>query len=356
MNGTPDELAVRVTAEPFPDFDDEPVTEGRLKFAGEMAVRRPIHHGGKLILVTEVEVADIGHKPGDGGMRRDHGTLKAHGYELPGRLGRRVLTAAKVAERMAADGADGRTALEGFLEAEGEAEGLEVTADGSGVVLTPDELSDLGLADEESDPVVVHLLAVEKVGTSSAPAKRMWPDDFPVGMPRPVIGDRVPEGDAELVVAELVDPVTGETLAVWTEADEHDRLLALEEEAVAAENAVEEAAVEAEGPAALTDGQMANRAPWDGYDGMPAKDVVSRLTTEVFDSAVARHVGVYEGAHKDRQGVLRTAVARERYLREWEERRAAGETVAADEAELAAMGAVDEDLPPLPDDGEEVDG
>jgi hypothetical protein len=343
---TPDDVAVKVTAEAFPDFDDEPVTEGRLKFSGEMAVRRPIPHGGKLILVAEVEVADVGHKPGDGGLRRDHATLKAHGYELSGRLGRRILTAAKVAERMAADGSDGRTALEGFLEAEGEAEGLEVTADGSGVVLTPGELSELGLADDATDPVVVILFGGQRL---------MWPDEFPVGMPRPSAGEMVPakgDGEAdEAQVAELLDPVTGESLAVWTDADEHDRLLALEEEAVAAENAAEEAAVAEQPP--LTEGQMANRVPWDGYDGMPAKAVVSQLTTEVFDAEVARHVGIYEGAHKDRDGVTRAAVARERYLRDREERRAAGETVPADEAELAAGAG---DLPPLPDDGEEVDG
>lgn len=311
-----EELAATVTSEPFPPFEGQPVVEAVLKFAGELVVRRPLPLGARVVVIHELVVHDSGHKATDGGVKATYGALKATAYELEGRLGVRALAAARKADRLATETGSGRTPIEGFVDAEGDADGLELTTDGAGVVMTPEELAELGLADGSDDPRVVILFGGQRT---------MWPDDFPKGTPRPDAGDMVAvpgSTDEDAQVVEVLDPLTGETVAAWTDEDEDARLLDLEQ---AAE--VEEAQAEA---------RLVNRPPWPGYDDQSAREIISQLTTEVDDAQVAWHCSVYESAHKDRSGVKRTAAARVGTLKRQTE------GVVEDEH--------GEDLPPLPDD------
>lgn len=321
-----DELVVEPPG-PLPEF------EGRIPIAVQTDIQgaseritRAMHLDERLVIVVEVRVTDVRHPMTKDGVKRKHVLKVEDAYELPGRRGQRLLTMLKKAWRLGND-AEGPV-LAGFDVAEGAADGIPVTTDGSGVVVTPGDAADYGLDDESNDPVVVVLYGGRRT---------LWPDDYPVGMARPVLGAMVaePDSDDDAQVVELLDHVTGESLGTWSDADEEARLLA-EEQRLAAIEDVEAGQV-------LTDGQRVNRQPWPGFDDMSAKDVISKLTTEVVEVEVAANVYLYEEAHKARAGVLRTARARRDVL--W--LRAEEQRLARDDAAMAAA-----DLPPLPDDGE----
>lgn len=328
MTDTTDQLTdlVATAGGELPEFEGRiPVgVNTNLQGAGQR-ITRALHHEDRIVLVVEAKVADIRHPMTKDGLKRNHVLKVEDLYELPGRRGQRLLTMLKKAWRLASDAEGGTPSLAG-LDADGD--GLEVTTDGAGVVLTPEDLSDLGLGDASNDPRVVIV---------ATGARSMWPDDFPAGAPAPSAGDVVvvPGGDVESQVVELLDPLTGEQVARWSDEDEQARLLALEQEA-----AVEEARADVEAAEELTLGQQQNRQPWDGYDDMSAKDIVSHLTTVVDDPAVADHVHAYESVHKERAGVLRTADARAATLH-----RRALDALAGPDDDL-----MDDDLPPLPDD------
>lgn len=328
---TGDELVVEPPG-PLPEF------EGRIPIAVQTALQgaseritRAIHLEESGVLVVEFECVDVRHPMTKDGVKRNQVLKIKDAYELPGRRGQRLLTMLKKAWRLGND-SDGPV-LAGFDVAEGAADGIPVTTDGSGVVVTPGDAAEYGLDDESNDPVVVVLYGGRRT---------LWPDDYPVGMARPALGEMVaePDTDEDAQVVELLDHVTGESLGVWSEADEEARLLA-EEQRLAAIEDVEAGQV-------LTDGQRVNRQPWPGFDDMAAKDVISKLTTEVVEIDVAANVYLYEEAHKARAGVMRTARARRDVL--W--LRAEEERLARDDASMAGAFSLTGDLPPLPDDEE----
>lgn len=338
---TPDDLAVVVPTAPFPDFEGERVTEAVLKFAGEVVLRHPVGHHGKLVIITEVEVGDVGHPGTDGGVKRVEKGKTATGYGLPGRIGKRILSAARHADRVADDAGQGRTAIEGLLAAEIRADGLDLTTDGAGVVLTPDELAAAGLDDKGLDPLVVIAVPWAKLDgrKRGVGQKLLYPDELPTLTAPPSPGDQLSDVEGELVVVEILDASSGETVGEWTWDDEKARMLEAEKAAEAAE------AAESGG---LTDGQMVNRAPWDGYDGAVVGAVVGRLLDIVDTWDELKHVAVYEEAHKNRAGVLKAVEQRRAELAQAE---AQQQAMAADPPdELVDDDLVDLDLPPLDDD------
>lgn len=315
-------LVVDLSA-PLPDF------EGRtpigvltsLQGAGQRIVR-PLHLDETVTLVVKARVSNVQHPMTKDGMKRQHVLKVEDLYELPGRIGTRLLGQCAKAYRLADDSRHGRTALEGLV---GEGDGIEVTTDGAGVVLTPEDRAALGLDDGGSDAVVV---------VFADGARALWPDDWgrhPIERPAAGESVAVPGGGDDLVlVRRLLDPVTGEALAEFTEADE--------EAAEVAQAAEEDRAAAYE----LERGRMENRAPFEGYDGAPVSLIKEWLAEECTDSVQARHVEIYETTHKNRSSVKDAAATR-------------GNQLVAVEQRAVLDGLVGDDgdeLPPLPEEGE----
>lgn len=327
---TPDDLAVVIPTAPFDEFEGEKVTDAVLKLSGTMVLRRPIGRHGKVVVLLEVEVDGVDHPGTDAGVKRVESTKKATAYELPGGLGKRLLSAARHADRIADDRTQGRTAIEDMLAEEVRADGLELTTDGAGVVLTPDEMAAAGLDDKGLDPLVVIVVPWAKLDgrKTGAGQKLLYPDEMPTLTAPPSPGDTVAVDGADVVVVEILDATTGEPAGEWTWDDEKARMLEAEQAAESAE------------AGGLTDGQMVNRAPWDGYDGAVVGAVVGRLERLSFDEV--RHVITYEEAHKARAGVVKAA---REHLSSM-----STTTIDIDVTEPADDDLVDLDLPPLDDD------
>lgn len=316
-----DELAVVVVPAPFPDFEDEKVTEATLSASVTIDLRHPVGRHGKMIAVVELDVTDVAHKGGEGeGLKRQEKAKAATGYALPGRLGVRVLAAARHADRIASDGKKGRAAIDGLLAEEVEGDGLKVTTDGAGVVLTDADLADLGLDDDEREPVILGL--VERStwesthGEAPVTARPIWPEEIGGELSaRPDPGDYLtnPATGDECVVVELTDVVNGDTVGAWSWADEDARMLQAEKEAEALEDGEERTEVDGDELVepeiapddGLTDGQRTNRQPWADYDDTKRDDLVKRLRT--VERPALEHVVAYEEAHKNRATVLNVA-------------------------------------------------
>lgn len=330
-------LVVDLSA-PLPDFEGRtPVgVLTSLQGAGQRIVRA-LHNDEEVILVVRTKVVNVAHPMTKEGMKRSH-TLKVDDmYELPGRIGTRLLGQCAKAYRLADDSRHGRTALEGLV---GEGDGIEVTTDGAGVVLTPEDRAALGLDDRGSDAVVV---------VFGDGARALWPDDWgrhPIE--RPTAGESVvvPGGGDDLVlVRRLLDPVTGETVAEFTESDA--------ERAEAVQAAAEDRAAAYE----LEQGRMENRAPFDGYDDADVQLIKMWLDEDCEKSIQAHHVELYEGAHKQRKTVLAAAEGRRAYLfateQQAEQRAELERLVVGYGDDSTGFGEdldllVDEELPPLP--------
>lgn len=308
-----DELAVVIVPEPFPDFEGEKVIEATLSGSVGIELRHPVGRTEKVIIVAELEVAAVDHVGTEGGLHRKGSTKKATAYLLPGRLGVRVLAAARHADRIASDGKKGRTAIDGLLTEEVEADGLKVTTNGDGVVLTPDELAALDLDTDEREPVIIGLIERAKWeaehGDTPVTARPIWPEEIGSELSaRPDPGDYLtnPATGDECIVVELTDVVNGDTVGAWTWADEDARMLAGEQSAEFDEQLAEvEAAQAAEDAAKMTDGQRQNRQPWPGYDDEKRDDLVKHLRN--VERPALEHAIAYEEAHKNRATVLNVA-------------------------------------------------
>lgn len=200
----------------------------KLNGAGER-IQRSMHLEEKVVLVVEARVGNVGHGVTKDGVKRIHTLKVADVYELDGPEGVRLLNTVKERWRLANPGAD-ELPLE---QAQSVGDVVEGITDSSGVALTPGDREALGLDDTSRDPVVV---------VFDGDIRKLWPDEFG-NTPRPDAGDRLPvpgakgrNAKAEVLVCALVDAVTGDTVAEWTEFEENARLAA-EEEAVAREEA-----------------------------------------------------------------------------------------------------------------------
>lgn len=279
---TDDDVGVQTSIHlPLPEF------EGRLPVgvltkvngAGQRIVR-PLHLEEKVIVIVEAKVSNVGHAITNDGVKRVHTLAVDDLYELEGKEGQRLLRHLREAYRTADDARHGRTALpiDGI-----DGPDMAVTTDGNGTVLTPGEVAELqgiDLADGSRDPIVVVL---------DDGSRSLWPDEFERGEPRPSVGD-VREC---MVVKEILDADTGETLAALTDDELAARLVDLEAEAQAKEAAEDvDAAQELERgrrhPFA-GEGEECEacglplvedlHAPWEGYELDDRPTVIERIGT-----------------------------------------------------------------------------
>lgn len=196
--------------------------------------------GERVVLVIDARVKKAGHEQTDDGLVYTEVLKVEDLFEVQGDPGKRLLATVRNAYRESDDTRTGRAALE--------ADGVTLATAADGVVLTPAELAArrgdpaAALVDEAMTPVVV---------VYSDGARELWPDEFEAGSPRPNAGEKFEiEGQegptAYAYVKELLHAETGETLAAWTEEQEADRLLAMEDAALADE---EDPETEKAGPA-----------------------------------------------------------------------------------------------------------
>jgi hypothetical protein len=216
---------------PLPTFEGiQPVgVVCKLNGAGSRIVRA-MHYEERVVLVVEAEVSNVGHgKTGDG-MKRIHTLSVKDLFELEGKPGATLIRSLRQAYKLSEDQRAGRTAFEGIGDVD-PADGLELHVDESGAVLTTAELAErrgelLGL------PVIDVAVLVFDDGT-----RALWPDDFAEATgPHPEAGEsiRLPgakEHDEPVVVRQVLDADTGETLEEWTDEQENERLRELEEAA-----------------------------------------------------------------------------------------------------------------------------
>jgi hypothetical protein len=341
----PDEVAVQPA---LPDFE-LPEMEGvrpvgvvtSLNGSGER-IQRPIHYGERGVLVVEYELEEVGLKKTGQGPKRAQRLKVLDLYELPGKPGAKLLRSLRTAYRMADDQRHGRRRLD--LSNTDDHVGMEVAADGSGVVMTPGErgsLSGLGLPDVDAFVLVFE-----------GGQRALWPDEFEDGaaaLPseRPGAGDQLvpPGAKAERTVWEVLDVDTGEAIEEWDEEREQARLveaerLAAEQEARADVEALaelergrgrcgaifpggvcalqaghEDKGVVEHSAAAGGPGDTSNvvegsfGTPWPDYDDCTVSDVEAALEEET-DRDKVFAVAAYEERTGARKGVLKACAKR----------------------------------------------
>lgn len=262
-------------------------------------IHRAIHHGEKLVLLVEAEVADVRHPKTKEGIKRKHVLSVVDLYEVPGDAGKRMLTHLRQSYRQDDDARNGRRSL---LGDHSPVLGPKGWTDANGNLLSDEDLAELrgvSFLAAANDP------SLDGVDVVFADGGRMrWPSDFgPEPGSRPRVGDFLTDSDDPRQVRLLVDPASGDVLDEWTDDDEDTRLAALEDEARAAEAAEDRAVV-----ASLEERRDAAQAsqPWEDYDSYSlggTKGIIRELTT----AAEVEAVIAYEGAHKKRQSVLKVA-------------------------------------------------
>jgi hypothetical protein len=202
--GEPDELEEPDAGDDDELEDDDGRIDGELpveissKITGALErLTRPMHHREKLVLVLEAKVVGLNFPATDDGVHRVQTLKVLDAFDITGTVGSRMLNELKEAHAPSAlpFGEKADAAIVG--------EALGVT-DASGVVLTPGDLTELGL-DSSSSPAVVIF---------SDGARVPWPDDFEKGAARPALGDElVPPGGSEISEGvELIDMRSGRHL------------------------------------------------------------------------------------------------------------------------------------------------
>jgi hypothetical protein len=281
----------------LPEFEGVlPVGVDTVLTGTSQRISRPIHHGQRGVLVVEYEVADVRHPKTKDGLKRKQMLKAVDAYELPEPIGGRLLVRLKKAHRLATDKSP---VIAGFEEAD--VDGGELTTDGNGVVITGGDLEALGLADASNDPVVVVWDDADDM---------LWPDDFEDGLPRPTPGAKETGTEhGTTVCIRLLDPTTGDTIAGWTDEEWEAELERREHAQAAAED--RDAADELEAARAKraepTEGQMVNRAPFEGYDGCKVNEVQLYLEEDCDTATQAEHVAIYESSHRGRKGIIEAA-------------------------------------------------
>lgn len=218
MADQPDDLPEVVHQPPLAPTMELPEYHGRKAVGMKTGVSgagnrisRPHSLGDRVVAVIELKVKSAGHEETDDGLVYVEKVKVVDFFEVQGDAGRRLLSTMRQAHRAADDDANGRAPLSDDLGAAG-------VTDASGVALTPEELASLhgndpvrAMLDETLTPVVV---------VYADGGRELWPDDFDSGVPRPNLGDfffglvglDLPD-DREMIVRQLLDATTGETLA-----------------------------------------------------------------------------------------------------------------------------------------------
>jgi hypothetical protein len=342
----PDEVITEPTLPSFelPDFEGlKPVGVNTKVNGSGQRIGRAMHLEERVIIVAECEVANIGHGTTDAGVKRIQTLAVRDLYELEGKAGKKLLRGLRAAYRLADDARHGRKNLHdhGMNVADPNVSGVEVTTDGSGVLVTPGErggLAGLGLPDVETFVLVFE-----------GGRRAVWPDEFEdgaaaLGSARPSAGAFVDDEQ----VRQVLDGDTGETLEEWTDEQENARLLELEQKAAEEEAAAAKAnargdleamaelergrgrcghiydggvcAREAGHPgehvaAAGGPGDTSNVVegtfgePWPDYESCTVSDVEAALEEET-DRDKVFAVAAYEERHGARKGVLKACTKR----------------------------------------------
>lgn len=165
-------------------------------------VTRPHTIGDRIVLVIEARVKKASHEDTDDGLVYAESLKVLDLFELDSNQGARLLSTVRSLYRSAEDAVKGRRPLPDL--------GETGYTDGSGVVLTPDEVAELrgdpvrAILSPDLQPAVIVL---------DDGARDLWPDDYPKDTPRPKLGDRLTDADGNVVfVVRLLHHETGEEL------------------------------------------------------------------------------------------------------------------------------------------------
>lgn len=158
--------------------------------------------GDRVVLVIEAKVKSAAHEDTDDGLIYVEKLKVIDLFELDRDQGSRLLSTVRSIHRSGEDAARGRRPVPEL--------GDIGYTDASGVVLTPDEVAQLrgdpirAILSPDLTPVVV----VYDDG-----ARDLWPDDYPKDTVRPKPGDTFLSDAGDVVVMQLLDHTTGETIA-----------------------------------------------------------------------------------------------------------------------------------------------
>lgn len=232
----PDDQDTEAPAGPAYDRADLGEFEGRrvagvtTQFGGHKIDGGPVlHHGDHVVTVTVSVVDDVRHPRKDGVIVRTQVAKPEDTWVLDDAdYAEQLVRSLRLARQRAEDEAAGR-------------QSFGIRTDENGVVLTPGDLAD------EELPEVPAVGPDELVIVFESGTRALWPDDFDPAAERPMVGDTLDGG----LVVELLDPVTGESLAVLDRAAEAaaDREVVEDLEAARRRRRAEEIVGMTQGPA-----------------------------------------------------------------------------------------------------------
>lgn len=271
------------------------------------------HLGERAVLLLETRVAGVEFERGKGDalVRRQRFAVLA-AFELPLGEGADLLREARGRYRAADDALKGLAALP--------FDGTEVPeqyVDADGVLLLPAEVA---AARGEKWTPERDLSVVFSDGT-----KAVWPDDWDEGQTLAPAGGRMaaPSGGvlsgkfaagSTVQVVQLVDLESGDVLADWSDADEAERLAAVEASLAAVEedlppdetsdDGIRIRDVPVEDEAEYVDIEYPG-TPWSGYGMLKVSAVKAELRRQT-DPEVLRHALAFEERNGNRPTVLTT--------------------------------------------------
>ena len=191
---------------PLPTYNGREPTKMTSKITGANNwIGTPSATGARRVVVVELKTEETSHSNGADGTIEYHEDVKVTDLlEVHGDTGRRLISTLRQAHRVGADLDAGQETLDVD----------EVVTDASGVALTKSEIA--ALRGEPAVDLVRSMLSEDTtpvVALYSDGSRELWPDDFDAGEARPMIGESFENDSGGLVVVkELLDPETGETI------------------------------------------------------------------------------------------------------------------------------------------------
>ena len=216
---TETEVAIQPTLidVPLPTYNGRDPSKMTSKIAGANNwLSTPTATGARRIVVVELKTEETSHSNGADGTVEYHEDAKVVDLlEVHGDTGRRLMSTLRQAHRVGADFDAGQETLDVD----------EVVTDASGVALTKSEIA--ALRGEPAVDLVRSMLSEDStpvVALYSDGSRELWPDDFDAGEARPMVGESFENDSGGLVVVkELLDPETGETLEKFDIEAEKER-------------------------------------------------------------------------------------------------------------------------------------
>jgi hypothetical protein len=281
----------------IPEFEGRTPSAVVTKLSGALdSVVRSIAWNERGYALVEWQAIDIDH--GGKELKRKQKLTVLTGYELTAAEAEPIAARFRAEARQAADAAMGRVSLGNELDDTAQP---VITRDG--VVMTAAEIAE---ARGDTVPPAEGSFTIEFVGG----ARGVWPEDWlGLGQSLAAVGGqmRLP-GSTALgetdQVSRWLDPESGQPFAEWSDADEQARLVELEEHLAA-----EEAKADRETVEEMARPEGDDDPPWDGYDGMTAKDVVDQIDA-IESRPELEDLIAYETDQKNRVSVVSTAQQR----------------------------------------------